>query len=735
MSRFVDHWAFDDGGGRFCIPDDFEYFHVLDEEQMEELAEHLINECVWCVSFDVETCDTGKYTTENYLTGKVKKTGKDLSPVLHPSGRVICASLAWRNASGAVEAAFIDGGVSSEAIEALRLILANPDTFKLAQNATFDINWLSNYGVDVRGPVIDTLVMDFYFDEDGRRGMHGLEQQVNDHLGLRKKTYKQTFTQAPSEGKKKGTLLALDDVYLDDEDMLIRYSLSDPIATLFLFEFHCEVLSHIPWSSKHNYLDLFFMMEPMNVEAARQMEVNGMLPNQDILCQKGEIIEAAFDENMEAFLEWAGCMVNPNSPAQIKALLFGPKNEYTEVTKKTVAILGHGWPILSRDEAPPKCFNEKGELGTGTDTLEIYANSDLISAEEKRGAELLLQARSLRKAQSNYGWGLFDFINPRDSRVHTNVNRIGSVTWRWSSRDPNLLNQPNPGKDKFKLREVWTARPGHKLIVCDEDQFEIKLIAEATGDDKFIEDVSSGLDLHAIQGVNLCPYLWPHIDTSAYPLSDEGLHRFKKDHPDERSVGKTVNFATLYGQSYFTLASALGITSDEAKAIQTAVFEIYPGLPVFFDWVKGFVVEHGYIRNLFNVIRRLPNAQLPLPSRNDKSPEAKRTIAKIRASQREAINFIPQSSAAVIIKLCLGTIAAHPEYSRMLADLGYRLLIQVHDEIVGECPEETAEEAADIIKYIMENPFEPYQEYFSEFKMRVPLSADMKIVDNWAQAK
>jgi len=714
----------------FIIPEDFDYWYIDTEEEMEELAVYLKEERVDLLSFDVETIKNDDYVVENYK-GKKKKVGKDMCPHRHPSASIICASLAWRNSCGEVEGALIDGAISSEAIEAMELVMNTPIA-KLAQNATYDIIWLGNYDVKVSGPVYDTMGMDFYFDEEGRKNRHGLEVMMGDHFGLKKKTFKQTFTLPPEPGRKTGKLQTLDDVYFEDQDKLFKYSLSDPIATLFLFEFLKEKLERIPWTEELSYMDLFDMLEPDLVTAGLQMETNGMLPDLAVLDEKGDMINEAYENALDSFLEWAGCDVNPNSPVQMYALFFGRAGHITEISAKKIPVIGRGWPILTKDQAPTKCFSDKtGKLSTGVDTMEIYKQLDLLDEHEKEGIDHFLNVKKYDKAQSNYGWGLISYVNPETNRAHPNIRRFAAVTHRYAAKKPALLTIPNPGKDPFKLREVWVASPGYKLIVGDEDQFEIKIMAEASGDYQFKKDVTEGLDLHGLQALNLAKHgRFPHIDIDDYPRSVEGLKKFKEDFPKERGDGKTANFATMYGQSPFTLARDANMTVEEAKETQAAVFSMYPSLNDLFEYVREHVVQYGHIRNIFNVIRRLPNGLLEPPSRYDRSPEAKKLWSKIRGAQREAVNYMAQSSAAFIIKCCLVTIV-QDEY---LASIGYRLLLQVHDEIVGEAPEQYAEQAAERIAHILENPFEMFPE-LDQFALDVPLTADVKICDNWAQAK
>ena len=317
-------------------------------------------------------------------------------------------------------------------------------------------------------------------------------------------------------------------------------------------------------------------------------------------------------------------------------------------------------------------------------------NADVL--EKLRGKhpiiEQILDYRMLTKLKSTYADGLLKEISA-DGRIHTNFQMTVTATGRLSSTEPNLQNIPVRKELGGQIRRMFVASPGKVLVDADYSQIELRLLAHISGDETMIRAFQDGEDIHAVTASQV-------FDV---PLSEvTGL---------QRSRAKAVNFGIVYGISAFSLAQDIGVFQNEAKAYMDSYFAKYHGVREYMKRIVEQAKHDGYVTTLFGRRRELP--------------ELKASNFNVRSfGERVALNMPIQGTAADIIKAAMVHVAR-----RMKAEgLQARLLLQVHDELIVECPEQEAEH----VRALLVEEMEHVAAY------SVPLDVDAKIGASWAEA-
>lgn len=302
--------------------------------------------------------------------------------------------------------------------------------------------------------------------------------------------------------------------------------------------------------------------------------------------------------------------------------------------------------------------------------------------------EQILDYRTLTKLKSTYADGLLKEISA-DGRIHTNFQMTVTATGRLSSTEPNLQNIPVRRELGAQIRRMFVASPGKVLVDADYSQIELRLLAHIANDETMIAAFRSGEDIHAVTASQVF----------GVPLAEVT--------PLQRSHAKAVNFGIVYGISAFSLAQDIGVFQSEAKAYMDSYFAKYHGVR---DYMKRIVEQakaDGYVTTLFGRRRDLP--------------ELKSSNFNLRSfGERVALNMPIQGTAADIIKAAMVRVDARMRAEKLQA----RLLLQVHDELIVECPAEEAE----TVRAILTEEMEHVVDY------RVPLLVDAKIGASWAEA-
>ncbi len=330
---------------------------------------------------------------------------------------------------------------------------------------------------------------------------------------------------------------------------------------------------------------------------------------------------------------------------------------------------------------------KKTKTGYSTDSSVL---EELASQNINEVPGLILKYRELSKIQSTYVKALPGLVNSTSSRVHTSFNQHVAQTGRLSSVNPNLQNIPIRSQTGRLVRKGFIAKPGHLLVAADYSQVELRILAHCSQDKMMLKAFQEDRDIHA---------------QTAAEISG---HSISEVTPDERSKAKAVNFGLMYGQSSFGLASALKISRRDAKAYIEKYFERFSSVKGFLDGLKIEAEKSGYSKTLLGRKRFLPD----IHSQN-------RTI-KANA-ERMAINSPIQGTAADIIKVAMINI---DEIIRK-KELNSKMLLQVHDELIFEVPENELSEMKNIIREGMEGAI----------SLDVPLKVDMGVGVNWYDLK
>ena len=302
--------------------------------------------------------------------------------------------------------------------------------------------------------------------------------------------------------------------------------------------------------------------------------------------------------------------------------------------------------------------------------------------------EQILDYRTLTKLKSTYADGLLKEISA-DGRIHTNFQMTVTATGRLSSTEPNLQNIPVRRELGAQIRNMFVASPGKVLVDADYSQIELRLLAHIANDETMIAAFRSGEDIHAVTASQVF----------GVPLAEVT--------PLQRSHAKAVNFGIVYGISAFSLAQDIGVFQSEAKAYMDSYFAKYHGVHEYMTRVVEQAKADGYVTTLFGRRRDLP--------------ELKSSNFNLRSfGERVALNMPIQGTAADIIKAAMVRVDARMRAEKLQA----RLLLQVHDELIVECPAAEAE----TVKAILVDEMEHVVDY------RVPLLVDAKIGASWAEA-
>lgn len=332
----------------------------------------------------------------------------------------------------------------------------------------------------------------------------------------------------------------------------------------------------------------------------------------------------------------------------------------------------------------PSLKKTKTGYSTSADVLEKLANDHEI-------IEYILHYRQLGKLQSTYIEGLLKMINPKTEKVHTRFQQALTATGRLSSIDPNLQNIPIRLEEGRKIRQAFIpSEPGWVIFAADYSQIELRVLADIAGDEKLIQAFKEDLDIHTKTAMEVF-----HV------AADEVTSNMRRQ-------AKAVNFGIVYGISDYGLSQSLGITRKEAGHFIERYLDSYPGVKEYMDDIIHTARQKGYVATLLHRRRYIPE----ITSRN----------FNLRSfAERTAMNTPIQGSAADIIKKAMIDMA------EALKDYGLktRLLLQVHDELIFEAPEDEIETLKKLVPEVMEQALE----------LKVPLKVDYAYGPTWFDAK
>ncbi len=391
-----------------------------------------------------------------------------------------------------------------------------------------------------------------------------------------------------------------------------------------------------------------------------------------------------------AHMEWAGIRIDRDFFAQLQVKL---ERDLRLIEEEIYKVAGEEFNINSTLQLRTILFDRlqlpvvrKTKTGASTDATVL----EELAEEGHALPRLILEFRQLDKLKGTYVDALPLQINPETGRIHTSFSQTVAATGRLSSSDPNLQNIPIRSEVGAEIRKGFIPADGHRFLAADYSQIELRVMAHFSGDPAFVEPFRTGIDIHR---------------QTASLVFDVPIEQVTSS---MRAAAKTVNFATLYGIGPFALSKQLGTSSAQAKQFIEQYFAKLPDVRRYLDEQIAMARELGYVQTITGRRRYIPEIR----SRN----------FNIRAfGERAATNAPVQGSAADIIKIAM--IRIH--HALRDRDIGARMLLQVHDELVFEVPDARMEETRSLVQSLMEQAF----------PLRVPLEVATGVGASWFECK
>ncbi|HEX6386557.1 MAG TPA: DNA polymerase I [Anaerolineae bacterium] len=419
--------------------------------------------------------------------------------------------------------------------------------------------------------------------------------------------------------------------------------------------------AEIKEKNQEKILDLEMPLIPVLSE----MEQAGIGIDVEFFHQMSRELSVRLHELEAEIFEIAGMSFNVNSTQQLSDVLFKKLDLPREGLKKT----------------------SSGYYSTAAHVLE-----ELKAVDTTGIINAILEYRELIKLQGTYVDALPQLINPQTGRIHTSLNQTGAITGRIASSSPNLQNIPIRSKIGQQIRRGFVAQPGWLFLAADYSQVELRILAHVTQDEALVKAFQRDQDIHRATAA------------AVFHVAPEEIT------PNQRRLAKNVNFGIIYGMGAFRLARESELTLAEAENYIKEYFARFPGIQNYLEETKKKARKQGYVETLLGRRRYFPIFKMPTSNSSYQ--------AQLRA-EREAINHPIQGTAADIVKLAM--IRLH----EALAGYHARMLLQVHDELLLEVPEDEAAEVRPIVVDVMCHAFE----------LDVPLKVDVSTGQNWFELK
>lgn len=416
-----------------------------------------------------------------------------------------------------------------------------------------------------------------------------------------------------------------------------------------------------PELQKAGLMDVFNQVEMPLVPVLAQMEMNGIRLDLDFFHAFAKELNERVTDIEKRIYEAVGTVFNINSTQQLSKILF----ERLRLT-------------------PPGNFRKtaSGHYSTSADVLEELRGQHEV-------VDLVLEQRELTKLKSTYVEALPAAVDPVTGRVHTSFNQSGSVTGRLSSTNPNLQNIPIRTDLGRRVRNGFIAEDGNVLLSVDYSQIELRIVAHIAGDEAMLDAFRQGQDIHTATAAAI------------YSIPLEQVDKAQRRH------AKAINFGLIYGMSAFGLTRSSGLTLGEAENFVKAYFVQFPGVKKYLDATRKLATEQGYVETLLGRRRYFPLLQSQI-NHNVRQRE-----------EREAINAPIQGTAADIMKIAMLKVSD----ALVAAGLKGQMLLQVHDEIVIECPQNELQETAQLVRSVMS----------AAYALNIPLSTEARAGLNWGE--
>ena len=393
------------------------------------------------------------------------------------------------------------------------------------------------------------------------------------------------------------------------------------------------------------------------------MEMTGIALDLPFFQETSKRLEKRMSEIEKQVFEAVGKPFNLNSTQQLSDVLF-----------KTLGL------------EPPDRGNKtaSGHFSTSAGVLDLLRGKHHV-------VDLVLEHRELSKLKSTYVDALQAALNSETGCVHTSYSQIGAVTGRLSSSDPNLQNIPIRTEEGRRLRDGFVAGKGNVLLSVDYSQIELRLVAHMAKDEGMLAAFRAGQDIHAATAAAI------------FGVKPEEVTK------QMRRRAKSINFGLIYGMSVFGLTRYTDLTLAEAETFVKAYFQQFPGIKKYLDGIRKLAAQQGYVETLLGRRRYFPALQ------------SKANVQVKNREEREAINAPVQGTAADIMKLAMLKIPPALEQAGLKA----KMLLQVHDELVFECPKSELKESAQVVQEVMEHAY----------PLSIPLSTEARYGENWGGTK
>jgi DNA polymerase-1 len=532
------------------------------------------------------------------------------------------------------------------------------DSMKIGHNLQFDLKVMKYfYGIEAPNK-FDTMIAAWYLDENRPKGLKFLGPNL---LQIEMIDYKTAA---------KGT-----------EEDFSKYAEIDALVTYKLYELFEPLLVE-------QKLDkLFRKLEMPFIDVLIDMTLAGINVDVNFL-KEMETYLALESERLKGEIKFVLGDININSSQQLCEKIYGFK-----YSRKGGQVVFEGMTPEKQKAVvewtkPESIFGPPGNEKTPVPSF----NESAVTLLSKKRKELtpLLQYRETEKALTTYAKGYQRFVI--DGVIYPSFNQSGTVTGRLSSSDPNMQNIPANTKAKYFIKDAFYAPEGCDLIVADESQLELRILAHYSQDAELLNAFQNGIDIHT---------------KTASAIYKKKIEEISKE---ERRAAKTLNFAILYGMGYKQLAKALNVGIQQAKAFLSNYFEAYKGTKPYMSKVVIDMMRYGYIETLIGRRRRVPEILSYNPT-------------EVQHAERQIVNSQIQGTASDVLKVAM--LKIHNAFKEKGLDA--KILLQIHDELVIRSKKEDTEEAVKIVKHYMEKPFNK--------ELSVPLVVEPIVCHTWGEAK
>ena len=645
---------------------------------------------------------------------------------------------------------------------------ANASIRKVFHNYSFDYHVLCNHGLVVAGFAGDTMHMCRLWDTS--KLSYSLESLSGELVGRAKMNMKERFAKnkLKQDGSEGLTLVLppIDSIQRGaDRDAWIDYATYDAESTYKLRaalenelrnQPNPALISRSPpppyGPNMYSFYHLYYVpFAAMLVE----MERAGVYVKGDVLAgleiraqQDANEAEASFREWVRRYQGQSADWLNISSNQHKVHLFFGRKGEVKQFERDNVeGYIEEGkkkakkyvdFPLVGLGIAPVQLTKGKGEAAVSVPVLQKLAgkpdsdppkyglaynhfatfgpdSTEADGVEACKALGELCRISALSTTLNTFIIPLQQQLDP-NSRIHASLN-LNTETGRLSSRRPNLQNQPALEKDVYRVRDAFAAPAGKRLIVADYGQLELRVLAHMTKCRSMMDAFTAGGDFHSRTAMGMYPYIRQAVDRGEVVLEGDGgsgggakVERLKDRYASERRKAKVLNFSIAYGKTARGLATDFGTSVEEAEATLAAW---YADRPEVKEWQQRTIEEahrSGYTRTLMGRYRLLKGIN-------------SRDRALRGHMERAAINTPIQGGAADIVMMAMLKLHKNERFKQ----IGWQCILQIHDEVICEGPEESVDEAMTILRHCMQQPFNR--------PLLVDLSVDAKAEQTWYRAK